>query len=136
MRKRVSEGSFGHHEDGPGIEELRRRVPDEETSSRMALLASGFADAGRIRLLGALVEGEVCVGDLALALGVSQSSVSHQLRVLRSMGIVASSRRGRHIYYAIAWPGAKRVLDQLRAAIGSNESWQDPALAGDDRRKP
>lgn len=132
MKKRVSDGSFGRHEDGPDIDELRRKLPDEESSSRMALLASGFSDAGRIRLLGALVEGEVCVGDLALALDVSQSSVSHQLRVLRSMGIVSSSRRGRHIYYAIAWPGAEEVLAQLRKALATTESWQNPASAGDD----
>lgn len=132
MSERVSDGSYGHHEDGPDIEQVRQKLPDEESSTRMALLASGFADAGRIRLLGALAEGEVCVGDLALALGVSQSSVSHQLRVLRSIGIVSSSRRGRHIYYAIAWPGAAKVLDELRAALATNESWQSPASAGDD----
>lgn len=132
MSERVSDGSYGHHEDGPDIEQVRQKLPDEESSTRMALLASGFADAGRIRLLGALAEGEVCVGDLALALGVSQSSVSHQLRVLRSIGIVSSSRRGRHIYYAIAWPGAGKVLDELRAALATNESWQNPASAGDD----
>ncbi|MFW5738393.1 MAG: ArsR/SmtB family transcription factor, partial [Spirochaetota bacterium] len=74
----------------------------------------------------------VCVGDLSLALGVSQSSVSHQLRVLRSIGIVSSSRRGRHIYYAIAWPGAEKVLDQLCAALATNENRQNPASAGDD----
>ncbi len=132
MSERVSDGSYGHHEDGPDIEQVRQKLPDEESSTRMALLASGFADAGRIRLLGALAEGEVCVGDLALALGVSQSSVSHQLRVLRSIGIVSSSRRGRHIYYAIAWPGAAKVLDELRAALATNEGWQNPASAGDD----
>ena len=132
MKDRFSDGSYGHHEDGPDIEALRRKLPDEEASTRMALLASGLADAGRIRLLGALAEGDVCVGDLALALGVSQSSVSHQLRVLRSMGIVSSSRRGRHIYYAIAWKGAERVLDELHAALASTENWQNPASAGDD----
>ncbi|MFW5745667.1 MAG: ArsR/SmtB family transcription factor [Spirochaetota bacterium] len=132
MYGRVSDGSYGHHEDGPDIEQVRQKLPDEESSTRMALLASGFADAGRIRLLGALTEGEVCVGDLALALGVSQSSVSHQLRVLRSIGIVSSSRRGRHIYYAIAWPGAEKVLDQLCAALATNENRQNPASAGDD----
>ena len=132
MSERVSDGSYGHHEDGPDIEQVRQKLPDEESSTRMALLASGFADAGRIRLLGALTEGEVCVGDLALALGVSQSSVSHQLRVLRSIGIVSSSRRGRHIYYTIAWSGAEKVLDQLRAVLETNENWQNPASAGDD----
>ncbi|MFW5742381.1 MAG: ArsR/SmtB family transcription factor [Spirochaetota bacterium] len=132
MIRRVFDRVFEHREDAADVEELRLKLPDEESSSRMALLASGFADAGRIRLLGALAGGDVCVGDLALALDVSRSSVSHQLRVLRSMGIVSSSRRGRHIYYAIAWPGAEQVLEQLRAAPATTENRQNPASAGDD----
>jgi DNA-binding transcriptional ArsR family regulator len=101
----------------------------------MSLLASGFADPGRIRLLNALVGRPVCVGDLALALEVSQTSISHQLRVLRSIGIVTSSRRGRHIFYSLAWPGAERVLRELQSAVEGSESWQDPASAGDDTQE-
>jgi len=132
MSKVYATGSYGPHEEGPEVAEVRSRLPDDESSSRMALLASGFADPGRIRLLNALAGGAVCVGDLALALEVSQSSVSHQLRVLRSIGVVTSDRRGRHIYYSLAWPGAAKVLRELRAATDGAESWQDPAYAGDD----
>jgi ArsR family transcriptional regulator, lead/cadmium/zinc/bismuth-responsive transcriptional repressor len=120
MSKHFSNGSFGPHEDRPEIEELRSTLPDAEESGRMARLAGGFADPGRIRLLRALSWGDVCVGDLALALEVSQSSISHQLRLLHSLGIVTSVRRGRHIYYSIAWSGTEWMLDYLEnpTAVG------------------
>lgn len=132
MSKPFTTGSYGPHEEGPGIARIRSVLPEEEASSRMALLAGGFADPGRVRLLTALADGPICVGDLALALEVSQSSISHQLRLLRSVGIVSSSRDGRHIYYSLAWPGAARVLAELSAAIEGTEGWQNPAVAGND----
>lgn len=135
MSNRFSTGSYGPHEEGPGVADARETLPDEETSSRMALFASGFADPGRIRLLMALSNGPLCVGDLALVLSVSQSSVSHQLRLLRSLGIVSSSRKGRHIYYALAWPGATPVLRELFDAAGHNESRQNPGSPGDNTQE-
>jgi DNA-binding transcriptional ArsR family regulator len=98
----------------------------------MALLASGFADPGRIRLLKALSNGPVCVGDLALALAVSQSSVSHQLRLLRSIGIVSSSRKGRHIYYSLAWAGAADLLERLERAVPGTDHRHAPVSTGDN----
>lgn len=129
MSERHATGTYGPHEDGPAVAHVRSRLPEEEASTRAALLASGFADPGRIRLLMALSGGPVCVGDLALALDVSQSSVSHQLRLLRSIGIVASSRRGRHIYYSLAWPATVGILSELLEAE-ADEHWQNPADAG------
>lgn len=63
----------------------------------MALVADGFSDTSRVRLLSALRPGALCVGDLSLVLEMSQFAVSHQLRLLRSIGIVRSERSGRHI---------------------------------------
>ena len=131
MLEDYSTGSYGPHEDGPDIERVRRSVPDEGVSAQMALLAGGFADAVRIRVLTALADGPVCVGCLALALEVSQSSISHQLRLLRSLGIVSSERRGRHIYYSLSWPGAEPLLRELRAAAGGGR-WESPASTGDN----
>ena len=61
MSKRYETGSYGPHEEGPVIAELRNHLPDDEASSRTALLASGFADPGRVRLLNALAGGAVKV---------------------------------------------------------------------------
>jgi DNA-binding transcriptional ArsR family regulator len=65
----------------------------------------------RVRIVSALAEAEeLCVGDLALALDVSDSSVSHALRLLRTAGVVRNRRDGRVIYYRLADPVAHRVL--------------------------
>jgi DNA-binding transcriptional ArsR family regulator len=60
-----------------------------------------LGDPTRVRILDALSRAEVPVCDLAESLGLTQSAVSHQLRLLRSMRLVRSRRDGRHIYYAL-----------------------------------
>ena len=60
-----------------------------------------LGDPTRIRILDALATSELCVGDIAHRLGVSESAVSHQLRLLRSTRIVRSRREGRMIFYAL-----------------------------------
>jgi ArsR family transcriptional regulator, lead/cadmium/zinc/bismuth-responsive transcriptional repressor len=60
-----------------------------------------LGDPTRVRILDALATNELCVGDLAHRLGVSESAVSHQLRLLRSSRIVRSRREGRMIFYAL-----------------------------------
>lgn len=118
MSERISRGRFGHHTESPKTESTRRVLPSDETASRMALLASGFADQNRVRLLCALQRGPTCVGDLALILSASQSAVSHQLKLLRSLGLVKGSRQGRHIYYELCWSGGTEVLRILSGEEG------------------
>jgi DNA-binding transcriptional ArsR family regulator len=60
-----------------------------------------LGDPTRVRILDALATSELCVGDIAHRLGVSESAVSHQLRLLRSTRIVRSRREGRMIFYAL-----------------------------------
>jgi DNA-binding transcriptional ArsR family regulator len=60
-----------------------------------------LGDPTRVRILDALAQSELCVGDLAHRLGVSESAVSHQLRLLRSARIVRTRRDGRMIFYAL-----------------------------------
>jgi DNA-binding transcriptional ArsR family regulator len=60
-----------------------------------------LGDPTRVRILDALAAAELCVGDLAHRLGVSESAVSHQLRLLRSARIVRSRRAGRMMFYAL-----------------------------------
>ena len=78
-----------------------RGLPAEEARALDALL-SLLADAVRTRVLVALVEtGEMCVGDLAMALDVSEDSASYALRVLRTAGLVVRRAEGRMGYYRI-----------------------------------
>lgn len=71
------------------------------TAQRMADIFKGLADPTRLRLLSILFEGETCVSTLAEKVGMSQSAVSHQLRILRDLGFVSTRRDGQTIYYHI-----------------------------------
>lgn len=74
---------------------------DDRTAVRLAETFKALSDPTRVRLIAALREAEVCVGDLARALGLEQSAVSHQLRLLRALQIVRARKVGRHVYYTL-----------------------------------
>ena len=67
----------------------------------MAALFKAMGDPGRLRILWALAEGEMCVCDLAALLGSSESAVSHQLRLLRQLALVSNRRQGQALYYRL-----------------------------------
>ena len=80
----------------------KRKLPiDEDTAEQIAWAFQGLGDATRIKLIAALIEGESNVTDLAELVGVSQSAVSHQLRVLRNLRFVSTRREGQQIFYRI-----------------------------------
>lgn len=72
-----------------------------QDAERMARTFKGLADPTRLRLLSILMNGETCVGDLAQAIAISQSAVSHQLSFLRALRFVSTRREGQQIYYRI-----------------------------------
>ncbi|MBC7255701.1 MAG: winged helix-turn-helix transcriptional regulator [Chloroflexi bacterium] len=74
---------------------------DKKTSEILAELFRALGDPTRLRLIACLLEKERSVGDLAEALGMSLSAVSHQLGILRRMRIVRGRREGRHVYYTL-----------------------------------
>ena len=74
-------------------------------------LLKGFADPTRLRLLWLLRSGEVCVHVLVESLGMSQSAVSHQLRLLRDARLVNARRSGRHVYYRLADEHVRSLLE-------------------------
>ena len=74
---------------------------DARTAERVAELFSALSDANRVRIIAALLTGEKNVGEIAEGLGMSGSAVSHQLRILRQIRIVRTSKRGREVYYAL-----------------------------------
>jgi ArsR family transcriptional regulator len=111
-----SDGSYGHHEESDLTVELRAQLPSNDTCERMATLASAFSDANRVRLLSLLTRRSVCVGDIALILQRSQSTVSHQLKLLKSIGLVRSTREGKHIHYSLVTEAEGELLKTLEAA--------------------
>jgi ArsR family transcriptional regulator, lead/cadmium/zinc/bismuth-responsive transcriptional repressor len=84
------------------VQAARAAALDIETLAGLGELFKVFSDPTRLRILGALVQGELCVCDLGAVLGASQSAVSHQLAVLRAARMVAWRREGKTVYYRLA----------------------------------
>lgn len=78
---------------------MRDRLLADESAAALAETFKVLGDVTRVRILDALSRDEVAVCDLAAMLGLSQSAVSHQLRLLRNARLVKSRRSGQHIYY-------------------------------------
>ncbi len=74
---------------------------DEATAAGLAETFQALADPSRVRLISALMNGEMCVFDLATLLGMSQSAVSHQLRLLRTLRLVKHRKSGRIVFYSL-----------------------------------
>ncbi|HPX92732.1 MAG TPA: metalloregulator ArsR/SmtB family transcription factor [Bacillota bacterium] len=86
-------------------------MPETENLSELAELFKVFGDFTRIRILQALRHSELCVCDLAAILSMSQSAVSHQLRILKSARLVKNRRQGRVVYYSLLDQHVKKILD-------------------------
>jgi DNA-binding transcriptional ArsR family regulator len=97
---------------------LLGRILDYTSADRVAATFSVLADPTRARILHALsLVDELCVCDLALLLGISQSAMSHQLRLLRDRNVVARTKQGRIVYYRLADEHVRHVfIDGLRHA--------------------
>jgi ArsR family transcriptional regulator len=86
----------------PGrVAELRDALIDEAEVSDLAETFRTLGDPTRVRILDALSHGELCVCDLAALVRMSESAVSHQLRLLRNLRLVKPRREGRMVFYAI-----------------------------------
>ena len=99
-------------------------LPDEAVTDASVQLLKGMADGTRLKILCMLRGREVCVHELVEALDVTQSAVSHQLRVLRSARLVTRRREGRHAYYRLA---DNHVREMLENALSHGEE-----AAGED----
>ncbi len=81
-----------------------------------------LGDPTRVRMLDALSGGELCVCDIASLVGISESAVSHQLRLLRSMRLVRSRRAGRLVYYAVDDQHILELLEQASTHVEESRS--------------
>lgn len=95
-----------------------------EKAQRMAELMGFLADPNRLRILSLLAQGEICVGDLALAVSMGESAVSHQLRTLRALRLVSARKQGRHVFYRLlddhVFSFYRAVVDHLDEPDGSD----------------
>ena len=90
----------------------RKKLPKEEELYDLAELYKVFGDSTRIRILFVLFEAEVCVCDLAAALQMTQSAISHQLRILKQNKLVKSRREGKSIFYSLADGHVRTIINQ------------------------
>lgn len=87
-------------------------MPDTEIAQNLADLFKVFGDSTRIRILYALSAQELCVCDIASVLNMSQSAISHQLRVLKQSQLVNFRRDGKTVYYSLADSHVSTILSQ------------------------
>lgn len=95
-------------------------MPEETELYDLAELFKVFGDSTRIRILFVLFEAEVCVCDLAEALHMTQSAISHQLRILKQNKLVNSRREGKSIFYSLADGHVRTIIAQGREHIEEN----------------
>jgi ArsR family transcriptional regulator len=87
-------------------------MPEEEKLYDLAELFKVFGDSTRIRILWALFEAEMCVCDIAYLLNMTQSAISHQLRVLKQTKLVKNRKEGKNVYYSLEDEHIKQIFDQ------------------------
>ena len=94
------------------INQVEEHMPEETVLADLADLFKVFGDATRIKMLYVLLQSEMCVSDLAEVLGMTQSAISHQLRVLKQMKLVKNRREGKTVFYSLADGHIQTILSQ------------------------
>ena len=100
------------------VKKLEEELPPEELLYDLAELFKVFGDSTRIKILYALFEAELCVCDIAQALGMTQTAVSHQLRVLKTNKLVKFRKEGKNVFYSLDDDHVRRIIDQGMEHLG------------------
>lgn len=95
------------------VDKLKNEIPSDEIVDKLADVFKVFGDATRIKILWVLFAHEICVYDLAERIGMSQSAISHQLRVLKQARLVQSRREGKNTFYSLDDEHVKRIIEQV-----------------------
>ncbi len=101
-----------HHDHPEVLAHVRMDMPEEGALYDLAELFKVFGDSTRIRILYVLFESELCVCDIAALLNMSQSAISHQLRVLKQARLVRNRREGKTVYYFLADEHVRTIIGQ------------------------
>lgn len=103
------------------LKKAKEKMPEETELYDLAELFKVFGDSTRIRILFVLFETEVCVCDLAQALNMTQSAISHQLKILKQNKLVKARREGKSIFYSLADDHVRTIIAQGREHIEETE---------------
>ena len=93
-------------------------APDGETVRELAAVFKVLSDPGRLRIVVSLLRAELCVCDLSVICGRTDSAVSHQLRILRNLRIVRNRREGKIVYYRLADDHVRQLVRNSLEHIG------------------
>lgn len=113
------------------VRAARAALPGGELLGALAGLFGALGDPTRLRIVAALAAAELCVCDLAAAIGLSESAVSHQLRHLRALRLVRTRRDGRRVFYALDDAHVLTIFAQAREHAGHDEA-QPPRPGGEE----
>lgn len=94
------------------VAKVKKDMPSDETLAELGNLFKTFGDITRIRILYSLFESELCVCAIAEILGMNQSAISHQLKVLKDANLVSNRREGKTIYYFLSDDHVKTMIGQ------------------------
>lgn len=100
------------HDHGDILEKVRRELPTDELLSDLSDLFKIFGDTTRCKILYALFESEMCVCAIAELLGMTQSAISHQLRILKDADLVGKRREGKTVYYFLSDDHVRTIIAQ------------------------
>lgn len=94
------------------IDQVKTDLPDQETIRDLAQLFKVFGDPTRVKILSALFKAEMCVCDMASLFNMTQSSISHQLSVLKQARLVKYRKDGKVVYYSLEDAHVQQIFDQ------------------------
>ncbi|MBF0257297.1 MAG: helix-turn-helix transcriptional regulator [Desulfamplus sp.] len=103
------------------IDQIKEHLPSDQLLLELANFFKVFGEHTRIRILSALYQRELCVCDLVEILGMNQSAISHQLRVLRTSKIVRYRKEGKNVYYTLDDEHVYKLLDDGLEHIKENK---------------
>ena len=103
------------------VKQVKKAMPEEELLYDLADLFKVFGDSTRIRILWALGAAEMCVCDIAYLLDMTQSAISHQLRVLKQAKLVKNRREGKTVYYSLDDDHVKQIFSMGLVHITEEE---------------
>ena len=107
------------------INQAKQAVPDDDTLITLSDLFKVLGDMTRVKILSALLRSELCVCDLSEIIGMGQSAVSHQLRVLRASKIVKYRRDGKSIFYSVDDEHIQQLLEIALCHISEESERRD-----------
>lgn len=110
---------------------LRGRLVDQDDAGSLAETFRTLGDPTRVRMLDALAHSELCVCDLATLIGLSESAVSHQLRLLRNLRLVKARRDGRMVFYSL---DDRHIITLFRQGLRHVQEGQRKLAVGERKR--